>query len=140
MILLTVKCWRSCCRRYVWSTGRRRCKVQRVFFADPGLAIQDEERYAGHPRIWCRRMSLPIRAASPNSHCEYVAIDTLAVLRAGETGFVPNYSAAGAKSQDRSEEIIGSKVLLEIYKQYNEDWSANCFVLCSQRHVPTSLA
>lgn len=34
-----------------------------------------------------------------------------------KNGFVPNYSAAGAKSQDRSEEIIGSKVLLEIYKQ-----------------------
>lgn len=46
------------------------------------------------------------------------------------TGFVPNYSAAGAKSQDRSEEMIGSKVLLEIYKQYKEDWSANCVVLC----------
>ena len=35
---------------------------------------------------------------------------------------MPNYSAAGAKSQDRSEEMIGSKVLLEIYKQYGEDW------------------
>eukprot|EP01043_Picozoa_sp_COSAG02_P060027 COSAG02_NODE_7761_length_2859_cov_1.892391_2_plen_131_part_00 len=51
------------------------------------------------------------------------------------TGFVPNYSAAGAKSQDRSEEIIGSKVLLEIYKQYKEDWSTNCVILCSQGHV-----
>ena len=37
-------------------------------------------------------------------------------------GFVGNYAAAGAKSQDRSEEIIGAKVLLELYKQYNEPW------------------
>ena len=41
-------------------------------------------------------------------------------------GFIPNYSAAGAKSQDRSEEIIGSKVLLELHKQYKEDWSTHC--------------
>jgi hypothetical protein len=51
-------------------------------------------------------------------------------------GFVPNYSAAGAKSQDRSEEIIGSKVLLELYKQYKEEWSelyvaASCCCLLS---------
>ena len=35
---------------------------------------------------------------------------------------MPNYSAAGAKSQDRSEEIIGSKVLLSLYRQYKEKW------------------
>ena len=37
-------------------------------------------------------------------------------------GFVPNWSAAGRKSQDRSEELIGSKVLLELYKIYRETW------------------
>ena len=37
-------------------------------------------------------------------------------------GFIANYAAAGAKSQDRSEEIIGSKVLLELFKQFKEKW------------------
>ena len=37
-------------------------------------------------------------------------------------GFIPNYKAGGAGSQDRSEEMIGSKVLLEIYKQYKDKW------------------
>ncbi len=37
-------------------------------------------------------------------------------------GFVPNFSAAGEKSQDRSEEVIGAKVLLEIYRAYGDEW------------------
>jgi hypothetical protein len=54
-------------------------------------------------------------------HSAYSSI--IQVLRSKtKHGFVPNYSAAGSKSQDRSEEIIGSKVLLEIYKQYKEEW------------------
>jgi hypothetical protein len=58
-------------------------------------------------------------------------------------GFVPNYSAAGAKSQDRSEEIIGSKVLLELYKQYKEEWSelyvaASCLLLLPLLLLPAA--
>lgn len=39
-----------------------------------------------------------------------------------KNGFIGNYAAGGAKSQDRSEEIIGAKVLLSLYNQYKEEW------------------
>ena len=58
------------------------------------------------------------RRAQPRSHKQKQSVSA----RKTKNGFVPNFSAAGAKSQDRSEEMIGSKVLLEIYKQYGEDW------------------
>ena len=53
--------------------------------------------------------------------CRFLRVHVLS-CDAFQNGFVPNYSAAGAKSQDRSEEIIGSKVLLSLYKQYKEKW------------------
>lgn len=37
-------------------------------------------------------------------------------------GFVPNYSAGGSKSSDRTEPPIGAKVLLEIYNKYHDLW------------------
>jgi len=37
-------------------------------------------------------------------------------------GFVPNYSAGGGKSVDRTEPPIGAKVLLEIYGKYKDEW------------------
>ena len=37
-------------------------------------------------------------------------------------GFVPNYSAGGIKSQDRTEPPIGAKVLLETYRRWREPW------------------
>eukprot|EP00980_Cylindrotheca_fusiformis_P027141 scaffold19016_cov147-Cylindrotheca_fusiformis.AAC.5 len=37
-------------------------------------------------------------------------------------GFVPNFSAGGSKSQDRSEPPLGAKVLEEIYGKYSETW------------------
>lgn len=37
-------------------------------------------------------------------------------------GFVPNYSAGGSKSIDRTEPPIGAKVLLELFKKYNDTW------------------
>eukprot|EP00301_Raphidiophrys_heterophryoidea_P017925 c2923_g1_i1.p1 GENE.c2923_g1_i1~~c2923_g1_i1.p1 ORF type:complete len:932 (-),score=169.29 c2923_g1_i1:264-3059(-) len=37
-------------------------------------------------------------------------------------GFVPNYSAGGLKSQDRTEPPIGAKVLLEMYNKYHDTW------------------
>ena len=37
-------------------------------------------------------------------------------------GFVPNYSAGGTKSIDRTEPPIGAKVLLEMYKKFNDTW------------------
>ena len=53
--------------------------------------------------------------------CRFLRVHVLS-CDACQNGFVPNYSAAGAKSQDRSEEIIGSKVLLSLYQQYKEEW------------------
>lgn len=37
-------------------------------------------------------------------------------------GFVPNYAAGGRKSVDRTEPPIGAKVLLEMYKKYEDKW------------------
>ena len=37
-------------------------------------------------------------------------------------GMVPNFSAGGSKSLDRSEPPIGAKVMLEMYKKYNDTW------------------
>jgi hypothetical protein len=37
-------------------------------------------------------------------------------------GFVPNYSAGGSKSVDRTEPPVGAKVLLEMYKKYKDAW------------------
>ena len=37
-------------------------------------------------------------------------------------GFVPNYSAGGSKSVDRTEPPIGAKVLLDIHTKYNDTW------------------
>ena len=37
-------------------------------------------------------------------------------------GFVPNYGAGGAKSQDRTEPPVGAKVLLSLYEKYNDKW------------------
>lgn len=38
------------------------------------------------------------------------------------SGFVPNYSAGGSKSVDRTEPPIGAKVLLEMYRKYADAW------------------
>ena len=37
-------------------------------------------------------------------------------------GFIPNYSAGGTKSVDRTEPPIGAKVLLELYGKYKDGW------------------
>jgi hypothetical protein len=37
-------------------------------------------------------------------------------------GFVPNFSAGGSKSIDRTEPPIGAKVLLEMYKKFKDLW------------------
>ena len=37
-------------------------------------------------------------------------------------GMVPNFSAGGSKSLDRTEPPIGAKVMLEMYKKYNDTW------------------
>ena len=41
-------------------------------------------------------------------------------IRAQQTaqGFIGNFAAAGQKSLDRTEPMIGAKVLLEIYKKH----------------------
>ena len=44
--------------------------------------------------------------------CFYVFARAQVIRSKTKNGFVPNYAAAGAKSQDRSEELIGSKVVL----------------------------
>ena len=37
-------------------------------------------------------------------------------------GMVPNYSAGGTKSVDRTEPPIGAKVLLEMHRRYADAW------------------
>ena len=37
-------------------------------------------------------------------------------------GFVPNFSAGGTKSIDRTEPPIGAKVLLEMYNKFKDEW------------------
>ena len=37
-------------------------------------------------------------------------------------GFIPNKSAAGLKSQDRSEPPVGAKVALELYNRFHDKW------------------
>ena len=37
-------------------------------------------------------------------------------------GFVPNFSAGGSKSIDRTEPPIGAKVLLEMYRKFQDKW------------------
>ena len=37
-------------------------------------------------------------------------------------GMVPNYSAGGTKSVDRTEPPIGAKVLVEMHGKYGDDW------------------
>ena len=37
-------------------------------------------------------------------------------------GFVPNYSAGGTKSIDRTEPPIGAKVMLEMYNKFKDLW------------------
>eukprot|EP00546_Thalassionema_frauenfeldii_P011612 CAMPEP_0178927074 /NCGR_PEP_ID=MMETSP0786-20121207/18947_1 /TAXON_ID=186022 /ORGANISM="Thalassionema frauenfeldii, Strain CCMP 1798" /LENGTH=276 /DNA_ID=CAMNT_0020602389 /DNA_START=200 /DNA_END=1027 /DNA_ORIENTATION=+ len=37
-------------------------------------------------------------------------------------GFIPNFSAGGMKSQDRTEPPVGAKVLEELYKLYDDKW------------------
>jgi hypothetical protein len=37
-------------------------------------------------------------------------------------GFVPNFSSAGQKSLDRTEPMIGGKVLLDLYNKYKDKW------------------
>jgi len=37
-------------------------------------------------------------------------------------GFVPNYSAGGGRSVDRSEPPIGAKVVREVYRKYGDAW------------------
>ena len=37
-------------------------------------------------------------------------------------GFVPNYSAGGTKSIDRTEPPIGAKVMLEMYTKFQDLW------------------
>ena len=37
-------------------------------------------------------------------------------------GFIANFAAAGQKSLDRTEPMIGAKVLLELYRKFNDKW------------------
>ena len=37
-------------------------------------------------------------------------------------GFIGNFAAAGQKSLDRTEPMIGAKVVLELYRKYGDKW------------------
>ena len=55
-----------------------------------------------------------------------IAYSNLFVVLRGKTpdGFIPNVNTAGGirRSNDRSQPPIGAKVLLELYKKYQDDW------------------
>lgn len=38
-------------------------------------------------------------------------------------GFIPNWSTGGAKSQDRTEPPVGAKVMLELFRKFNDTWA-----------------
>ena len=37
-------------------------------------------------------------------------------------GFIANFAAAGQKSLDRTEPMIGAKIVLELYRKFNDKW------------------
>jgi hypothetical protein len=37
-------------------------------------------------------------------------------------GFIANFASAGQKSLDRTEPMIGAKVLLELYRKFGDKW------------------
>ena len=45
-----------------------------------------------------------------------------AVRAKAAAGFVSNFEAGGAKSQDRTEPMVGARVLAELYKKYGDAW------------------
>ncbi len=45
-----------------------------------------------------------------------------AVRAKAAAGFVSNFEAGGAKSQDRTEPLVGARVLAELYKKYGDAW------------------
>jgi putative isomerase len=45
-----------------------------------------------------------------------------AVRTKAAAGFVSNFEAGGAKSQDRMEPMVGARVLWELYKKYGDAW------------------
>lgn len=55
-----------------------------------------------------------------------IAYSNLFVLVRSKTpdGFVPNWSTAGGirRTGDRTEPPVGAKVLLELYRKYNDSW------------------
>jgi glycogen debranching enzyme len=51
----------------------------------------------------------------------YSALIQAVRVKAAE-GFVSNFEAGGQKSQDRTEPLVGARVLLELYKKYGDAW------------------
>jgi len=45
-------------------------------------------------------------------------------------GFIPNYAAGGMRSEDRTEPPVGAKVLLELYRKYNDKWVGTSPPVC----------
>ena len=45
-----------------------------------------------------------------------------AVRAKAAAGFVSNFEAGGQKSQDRTEPLVGARVLLALHKKYGDDW------------------
>ena len=54
---------------------------------------------------------------------EYALSNFIQVMKSKTSaGFIPNFSAAGQKSQDRTEPPIGAKVAKELYARFPETW------------------
>ena len=59
-------------------------------------------------------------AAKPIAYSNFIQVIRSRTAR----GFVPNYSAGGSKSVDRTEPPIGATVLLELHTRFNDTWLA----------------
>ena len=60
-------------------------------------------------------------ASAGSRNVSYSAL-TQVIKSKTENGFVPNGATAGGKSQDRTEPMMGAKVLLEMYRKFGDLW------------------
>lgn len=73
---------------------------------------------------WDNLFASYLLSADPRPAARDLAYSNLIQVVRSRTsrGFVPNYSAGGSKSADRTEPPVGARVLREIYSRYGEAW------------------
>jgi hypothetical protein len=73
---------------------------------------------------WDNLFASYLLSADPRPAARDLAYSNLIQVVRSRTsrGFVPNYSAGGSKSVDRTEPPVGARVLREIYSRYGDGW------------------